>query len=210
MSSSAGEPDPSSFSEVVCTSTIRPCPPIAPPRKEDPKHMHNGPPPLIELRGDSKWIVEGQHGTEISMPQKIETKHSIYIFKCKDSVLPLEGSKFTTASIDQCENFGLVVEKVVSGIEIVRSKGCQIQVLGFCPTISIDSSERIQIYLSKECVREKTQIVTSNSSSVNILVQSSASNDGDDEWIEKPIPEQFVSMIHVNDLSIVTTPQSHI
>lgn len=181
------------------------------PSKENPKQKGcDGPSPLIELRGDSKWIIEGQIGSNISLPQKVESKHSIYVFKCKDAVLSLESSKFTTASIDQCEGFGFVVGRVISGIEIVRSKGLQIQVLGFCPTISIDSSESIQIYLSKECIGENTQVITSNSSSVNILFQSPAENEEDAEWIEKPVPEQFVSVVNKDGLYIATTPQGHI
>lgn len=164
---------------------------------------------LTELRGETKWIIEGYKETEILIPGPIATNHSIYLFKCVDSVLNLETTKFTTASIDQCEHFGIVVDRVVSGIDIVRCKDVQIQIVGFCPTISIDSSDGVQIYLSKECIQEGTQIITSKTSTVNILIESKNSTD-DYEWIEKPVPEQFISKVDPASYSIVTNPVTHI
>lgn len=52
------------------------------------------------------------------------------------------------------------------------------------PTIKIEKTDVAQIYLSKDSL--DTEIITANSSSVNVNVP-----DPENEFLEVPIPEQF-------------------
>jgi adenylyl cyclase-associated protein len=65
----------------------------------------------------------------------------------------------------------------------------QVQVLGTCPTVSVDKTDGFQLYLSAESLA--TQIVTAKSSEMNILIPGGP--DGD--MIELPVPEQFKTVV---------------
>ena len=62
----------------------------------------------------------------------------------------------------------MVFDNCLASLEFVNCSGVQVQVLGKVPTISIDKTDGIQVYLSKESL--DAQIVTAKSSEMNVLV----------------------------------------
>ena len=94
------------------------------------------------------------------------------------------------------------MESVVSSIDLVNSKSAQVQILGKTPTVSVDKTDGLQLYLSKDCL--DVQILSSKSSEMNILIPSSS--DGD--YSEKAVPEQYKTVVSPNGM-LITGPVEH-
>jgi adenylyl cyclase-associated protein len=103
--------------------------------------------------------------------------------------------------VDNCRKTGVVIDSVVSNVEIIRGNALQVQIIDQVPTMVIDSTDSVQIYLSETALG--LQLHTSKCSSINLLLP-----DPENDYVEKPIPEQFVSRIV--DGTIVTEPAVHV
>jgi adenylyl cyclase-associated protein len=160
-------------------------------------------PPKLELVDDKKWIVQYQNGNKEVVIEKTELKHTVYVYKCVDTVIQIKG-KVNSICLDGCKKTGLVFENAVAVIEVVNCQSVQVQILGSVPTITVDKTDGAQLILSKECMN--VQIVTSKSSEMNIVVPT---KDGDDTE-EIPIPEQYETTFDEKSGKFVTRPTSHI
>ncbi|KAK7899084.1 hypothetical protein WMY93_019937 [Mugilogobius chulae] len=139
-------------------------------------------PPLLELEG-KKWRVENFEQKHDLVIEDTELKQVVYVFGCNNSTLQVKG-KINSIIVDNCKKLGLVFENVVGIVEIINCKSIQLQVLGTVPTISINKTEGCQVYLSKASL--SCDIVSAKSSEMNILIPQ-----GDDDYKEFPVPEQF-------------------
>ncbi|XP_060914956.1 adenylyl cyclase-associated protein 2 [Labrus mixtus] len=139
-------------------------------------------PPLLELEG-KKWRVENFEQKHDLVIEETELKQVVYVFSCNNSTLQIKG-KINSIILDNCKKLGLVFENVVGIVEIINSKGIQLQVLGKVPTISINKTEGCQVYLSTDSI--SCDIVSAKSSEMNIMVPQ-----GDGDYREFPVPEQF-------------------
>jgi len=68
--------------------------------------------------------------------------------------------------IDNCQGTGLVLDTLVGGLEISRSKKMQIQILDKSPMINLDQVDQASIYLSKTGL--ETEIITTLSTGINV------------------------------------------
>lgn len=139
-------------------------------------------PPLLELEG-KKWRVENFEQKHDLVIEETELKQVVYIYGCNNSTVQIKG-KINSIIVDNCKKLGLVFENVVGIVEVINSKAIQLQVLGKVPTISINKTEGCQVYLSKDSL--SCDIVSAKSSEMNILVP-----EGEDDYREFPVPEQF-------------------
>lgn len=139
-------------------------------------------PAKIELTG-KKWDVSNQKSNQKIVIDQTEMNHSIYIFRCSDSVVQVKG-KVSSITVDSCSKVSVVCDTLVSFAEIVNSQRTQIQVMGKVPTIQIDKSDGVQIYLSKDSL--DCEVFSAKSSEMNISVPQA-----DGEFLEHPVPEQF-------------------
>uniref|UniRef100_A0A1A8LDI9 CAP, adenylate cyclase-associated protein, 2 n=1 Tax=Nothobranchius pienaari TaxID=704102 RepID=A0A1A8LDI9_9TELE len=149
---------------------------------KSPKAAAQKRPPLLELEG-KKWRVENFEQKHDLVIEETELKQVVYIFSCNTSTLQIKG-KINSIIIDNCKKLGLVFENAVGIVEIINSKSIQLQVLGTVPTISVNKTEGCQIYLSKDAL--SCDIISAKSSEMNILVP-----EGEDDYREFPVPEQF-------------------
>jgi len=97
--------------------------------------------------------------------------------------------------IDACHNVTILVQGALSGMEVVNSKRMKLQVKDKLPSVAIDKTDGCVVGLpwaSRDAV-----ITTSKSSEMNVTFPVSESPDAD--WVECPIPEQFVSKINANN-----------
>jgi adenylyl cyclase-associated protein len=148
---------------------------------------------VFALQGN-KWVVEGQTGTINIAADQVSVKHSVYIYNCVGATILIEG-KCNTITIDGCRKTSVVFQDVLALCEVVNAKGIKLQCKGKAPTVSVDKTDGIVIYLSRDSMYE-TKIVASKSSEMN--VQFPGKTD-DDAWIEKVIPEQYVHHIRPDD-----------
>jgi adenylyl cyclase-associated protein len=137
---------------------------------------------VFALQG-TKWQVEGQTGTITIKADEVSVKHTVYIYNCVGATIIVEG-KVNTITVDSCKKTQVIFQDVLALCETVNSK----QIKGRAPTISIDKTDGIVIYLSRETMFE-TKIVAAKSSEMNVQVPGKTD---DDAWVEKVLPEQFV------------------
>jgi adenylyl cyclase-associated protein len=173
--------------ELRATSVV----PAAAPKEEKEKPAAAGAPadkpPKFALEGN-KWCVEYQKNQSSLTLEGAETKHTVYLYKNTNSTLIIKG-KVNQITLDSCKKMALVVDNVISSVDVVNSNSCQIQIIGKAPTISVDKTDGVQIYLSKDGL--ETEIMTSKSSEMNILIPGPKE---DSDMVETPVPEQFKSV----------------
>ncbi|KAJ9152692.1 hypothetical protein P3X46_026228 [Hevea brasiliensis] len=158
-------------------------------------------PPKLELQMGRKWVVENQIGKRNLVIDDCDSKQSVYIFGCKDSVLQIQG-KVNNITVDKCTKMGVVFMDVVAACEIVNCSGVEVQCQGSAPTVSVDNTSGCQLYLSKDSLG--ASITTAKSSEINVLVPGA---DPNGDWVEHALPQQFVN--EFKDGRFVTTPVSH-
>ncbi|CAN8327542.1 unnamed protein product [Cochlearia groenlandica] len=158
-------------------------------------------PPKMELQMGRKWAVENQIGKKDLVISECDSKQSVYVFGCKDSVLQIQG-KVNNITIDKCTKVGVVFSDVVAAFEIVNCTNVEVQCQGSAPTVSVDNTTGCQLYLSKDSL--ETAITTAKSSEINVMVPG-ASPDGD--WVEHALPQQYNHLF--TEGKFETTPVSH-
>jgi adenylyl cyclase-associated protein len=107
--------------------------------------------------------------------------------------------KANAISIDNSPRLSLVIESLVSSIDVIKSSNFALQVLGTLPTILMDSVDGAQIYLGKESMN--TEVFSSKCSGINLNIIEGEGGDADSEegdYKEVPLPEQMVTRIGKN------------
>ncbi|KAL4180568.1 hypothetical protein AMTRI_Chr13g92730 [Amborella trichopoda] len=135
-------------------------------------------PPKLELQMGRKWAVENQIGKKNLVIDDCDSKQSVYVYGCKDSVLQVKG-KVNNITVDKCTKMGVVFTDVVAACEIVNCNGVEVQCQGMAPTISVDNTAGCQLYLSKDALG--TSITTAKSSEINVLTPGASS---DEDWVQ--------------------------
>jgi adenylyl cyclase-associated protein len=142
----------------------------------------------IELVGNV-WYVENQKGNSEIEIATTEMQQRVVIINCSDSIIQIKG-KCTAISVEQANKLGVVVHDViVSTVELLNSTKTQVQLNATCPTMTVDNSEGIQIFLGVG-VSDKFELLTCKSNEINLYRQSAADKDYSNEI---PVPEQFKS-----------------
>ena len=97
--------------------------------------------------------------------------------------------KANAISIDNSPRLSLVVESLVSSIDVIKSPNFALQVLGTLPTILMDSVDSAQIYLGKNSMN--TEVFSSKCSGINLNIIEGE----EDDYKEVPLPEQIRTYI---------------
>lgn len=155
-------------------------------------------PPKFALDG-TKWVVEYQNGNRNIVIDQTEPRHTVYIYRCKQSTVQIKG-KVNSIIFDECEKCGLVFESAIASVEIVNCKSVEVQVTGKVPSFAIDKTSGIQLYLSADSL--DSEIVTAKSDQMNVLIPNG------DDLTEMPIPEQYKTV--VSNGKLVTHVSSHV
>lgn len=166
--------------------------------KEPLKKEAAAKPASLKLAG-TKWNCEYQVGACEIITEG--TKQEVYVFGCVGAVITVKG-KFKSIVIDGCKKTALVMDSVISTVEVVNCKNQKVQVLGNVPAVAVDKTDGFQVYLSKDS--HHTQIVTSKCSDMNANFEMP-----DGEWKEYPIPEQFVSKFAAEKLTTTISDLYH-
>ncbi|KAI5948927.1 SRV2 [Candida theae] len=147
--------------------------------------------PKKELIDGSKWIIQNFTQGDVQGPIVIDTENSqsVFIGNCSDITIQLKG-KANAVTISETKKVGVVIDSLISGVEIIKSHKYGLQVIGLVPMISIDQSDEGSIYLSTESIDNDCQIYTSKTTALNVNVPE-ANND----FKELAVPEQIVSTV---------------
>lgn len=118
--------------------------------------------------------------------------------------------KANAISIDNSPRLSLIIESLVSSIDVIKSTNFALQVTGTLPTLLMDTVDGAQVYLGKESMG--TEVFTSKCTSINLNIMDDATKDGDGDeegdYKEVALPEQMRSYIG-KDGKIVTEIVEH-
>ncbi|KAM9896779.1 hypothetical protein OXX79_007276 [Metschnikowia pulcherrima] len=164
----------------------KPTPPKKPSALSTKSNVPQKKPARKELVDGSKWIIENFTSADASEPIviQVEKDQSVFIGKTNGVTIQIKG-KGNAVSISETTKTGVVVESLISGVDVIKSLKFGVQVTGVVPLISVDKCEEGSIYLSQESVDANSQIISSNTTALNINVL-----EGQD-FKEIPVPEQL-------------------
>lgn len=128
-----------------------------------------------------------------------EMNHSILISRCKNTTIRING-KGNAISIDNSEKTSLVIDSLVSSVDVIKCPSFALQVIDTLPTLLLDQVDGATIYLSKNSTN--TEIFTSKCSSVNINLPTP-----DEDFAESAVPEQIRT--YVKDGKLVSEIVEH-
>lgn len=133
---------------------------------------------------DTKWIVENHEDNHEIIIQG-EMNQGVFVDRCSNCTIQVKG-KVSAITLNECKKVGIVVETLVSGLEVIKCTGFGVQVTGTMPTLTVDQSHEGQVYLSKDSL--DVDIYTSQTSAINIDVPK---NEAEGDYSEMPLPEQL-------------------
>lgn len=161
----------------------------APSKKPKPESMRARKPPRKELEGN-KWILENFDNSSDIVEIFAQQNHSILISRCHKTVVKVS-NKANAITIDNCSNLSIIVDSLVSSLDVVKSPKFALQIDGFVPTVMLDQIDGATIYLSEQNLH--TEFFSSKCTAVNIMLPP---KDGiEDDTKECPVPEQIKSYI---------------
>eukprot|EP01059_Diplonema_ambulator_P013793 TRINITY_DN2441_c0_g1_i1.p1 TRINITY_DN2441_c0_g1~~TRINITY_DN2441_c0_g1_i1.p1 ORF type:complete len:605 (+),score=255.18 TRINITY_DN2441_c0_g1_i1:47-1861(+) len=151
-----------------------------------------------------KWVVEYHVGSRMEQKQleiEVDKSHSVYIYGCQNTFIKIIG-KVNAITVDKCKKTQVMFESCIGSVELTSCTGCEMQVQGTLPSCSIDKSNEVMLYLSRDSMG--VSINTSACTCINVTVPGKTD---DEDPIEMNIPEQFIS--HIKGNKIQTTPMEH-
>ena len=153
-----------------------------------PESMRTKKPPRKTLEGN-KWLVENYDNPNDIIEIEAQISHSILITKCTKTTLRVIG-KANAISVDSSSGVSLIIDSLVSAVDVIKTPKFEMQVLGSLPTIMLDQVDGATLYLGRQSLR--TEIFTSKCTAVNINVPGATE---DDDYAECPVPEQIKTFI---------------
>ncbi|KAK1092273.1 suppressor of rasval19 [Friedmanniomyces endolithicus] len=128
-----------------------------------------------------------------SEPLEVEVSltQSLLISKCKNTTIVLKG-KANAISIDNCPRLQILVDTLVSSVDVIKSPNFAVQITGKVPTVLLDQVDGGSIYLGRESLG--TEVFTSKCSSVNVVLPPLESEEEGDSR-EVPLPEQMRTVV---------------
>lgn len=147
-----------------------------------------------ELDGN-KWLIENFDAPPAPIEIDVSLTQSVLISRCRNTTIILRG-KANAISIDSSPRTQLLIETLVSSVDVIKSPNFALQVTGTLPTILLDQVDSATIYLGAESLA--TEVFTSKCSGINVVLPPvSAEEDG----VECPLPEQIRTFVRDGKLA---------
>ncbi|OAQ98335.1 hypothetical protein LLEC1_05416 [Akanthomyces lecanii] len=173
----------------------------APGKKPKPESMRMKKPSKKVLEGN-KWIIENYEREAAPIEIQAELNHSVLISRCNNTAIIVRG-KANQVTVENSSRLSLVVDTLVSTVDVVKAQNFALQVLGTIPTVMMDQVDGAQIYFSKESTA--TQIFHSKSDGINLNVVAGA----DDDYREVPLPSQMCTYYDADKGELVNEIVAH-
>ncbi len=119
--------------------------------------------------------------------------HSVLISRCSGTTVIVRG-KANAVTVENTQRLSLVVDSLVSTVDVVKSSNFALQVLGSLPTVLLDQLDGAQLYLSRES--SATRVFASKSAGINLNVLAPVPAGGDgaaEDYRELALPSQICS-----------------
>ncbi|PGH11114.1 hypothetical protein AJ79_05059 [Helicocarpus griseus UAMH5409] len=181
-------PDRANSSGSSPSPTSRAKSPV-PSKKPKPESMRAKKPARKQLDGN-KWYIEHYDSPTDIIEIPAQLSHSILISHCNKTIVKING-KANAVSIDNCSGLSIIVDSLVSSVDVIKSPKFALQIDGVVPTVLLDQVDGASIYLSEASLN--TEMFSSKCSNVNIIVPPKEATDDDSK--EVPVPEQIRTVI---------------
>ena len=174
-------PSPSSASSTRAKS------PVPAPAKK-PSGMRAKKPERKALDG-TKWTVENFDAPGAIVEVEAQIAHSILISRCAKTTVRVLG-KANAISVDHCSALSLIVDSLVSAVDVIKTPRFEMQVLGALPTVLLDQVDGAAVYLGPDSLG--CEVFTSKCSAVNVNVPGRTQ---EEDYRECAVPEQIKTVI---------------
>eukprot|EP01070_Trichotokara_eunicae_P006599 Trichotokara_eunicae@DN5058_c0_g1_i4.p1 len=172
------------------TMPLRPVEKMPTGKDASPKSLKKPLPPRMELEHGRDWCVENFiKSGEKKFIEEGNLKQNLYMRNCDGLTLHVT-PKINNIVIESCKNTNLIFSTIISSLEIIHCEKVKCQALGNLPSAVIDSSSGVTIAISAEGL--EISIATSKSSEMNLVVPKKGEEEGEWDYMEVPIPEQFI------------------
>lgn len=161
----------------------------APSKKPKPESMRARKPPRKDLEGN-KWLIENFEGSDEIIQVSAQQNQSILITRCNKCIVKVSG-KANAIAIDNCTGLSIIVDSLVSSLDVIKSPKFALQIDGTVPTVLLDQIDGATIYLGQQSLA--TEVFTSKCSAINITLPPKEGTDDDTK--ECPVPEQIKSYV---------------
>lgn len=141
-----------------------------------------------ELDGN-KWLVENFDSPSAPISLDVTLAQSVLITNCKKTTIILRG-KANAVSIDNSPRTQILVETLISSVDVIKSPNFACQITGSLPTIMLDQVDGASIYLGAESLA--TEVFTSKCSSINVVLPPVSE---EEDSRECPLPEQIRTFV---------------
>ncbi|TKY90481.1 hypothetical protein EX895_000479 [Sporisorium graminicola] len=172
--------------ELRATSAPEPSTKATPPKlAAKPAQLKVKKPAKTQLDGN-KWAVEYHEDNRSIVIDQTELNQTVNIFNCKNSIIQIKG-KINAVQMTNCTKTSILVDTLVSSLEVTGSPSFAVQIMGRAPTILLDSCDSGQIYLSDKSL--DSEIIAAKCSAINVSLPVRGGEDG--EFEEYALPEQL-------------------
>jgi len=166
------------------------------------KREKNGQPQVAQKGG--RWVIENYNEGEHTL-DKFDMKSNIFITMSDDTTFRIT-TKVKAITVDSCINCHIFIKEVVSTVEVVNCQKVTLVCEDKVPSITVDKSQSPRIILLRKAYEAHPDIVTSNIAAMNIEIPGKTDND---DMIEIPVPEQYLSKIDPKTGKMSTIETKH-
>jgi adenylyl cyclase-associated protein len=160
-----------------------------PGKKPKPEALRSKKLPRKHLDGN-KWLLEHFDGPGDVIEISAQLTQSILISRCNKTIVKVNG-KANAIQIDNCSELSIVIDSLVSSLEVIKATKFALQIDGVAPTVIMDQVDGATIYLSRANL--DTEVFTSKCSGMNVVLPAREGLEDDDK--ECPVPEQIRSYV---------------
>ncbi|KOS21490.1 Adenylyl cyclase-associated protein [Escovopsis weberi] len=173
----------------------------APGKKPKPESMRMKRPGKKELEGQ-KWTIENFEKEPSPIEIEASLSHSVLISRCNNTTVIVKG-KANQITVENSTRLSLVVDTLISTVDVVNSNNFALQVLGTVPAVMLDKIDGASVYFGKEST--STKLFTSKCSGINLNVISGP----DEDYKEIPLPSQICSYFDTEKGDLVNEIVAH-
>ncbi|KAI5284104.1 hypothetical protein KEM54_001593 [Ascosphaera aggregata] len=164
--------------------------PSRPPNKKPKPESMRAKKPARKVLNGNKWTIENYDNHEGVLEIEATIQQSILISNCNKTIIKV-GNKANAITCDNCRDLSIIVDSLISSLEIIKCPKFQLQIDGSVPTLLLEQVDGANIYLNEASLG--SEFVSSKCSNINIILPPKEGSDEDGK--ECPVPEQIRSTI---------------
>jgi len=160
-------------------------------------------PPSMSKKGFRLWVENYTSGVEEITD--VGLKNEVYLCNCSNAGFKIS-AKVKCVTIDSCKKVQIEIGDVLTGVDMINSRGCTLYLKQQVPTLNIDKCEAPRVVMFQECLDQQPQVITSMTSDMNISLPGATA---DDDFKDVPIPYQYITTVDPKTREVTTVAMQH-